>query len=424
MRIKILNIYRQTLHFLLVNFERNSLRFGFFSRKSPIRSCFESLRGDLEKHEKESYQHMYDLLNKKEMTQLINGLITYINTTKDISDFGNVDNDMIHTFMCQSLLWYELNNPTANDSFRQTVNTYFYALNKKLKLIDKLDGTTPLNIWLQHFIEHPEAYIGHLFINGNGNSYEMDLLNLSECGCVDISHDRLLSDLRLQTERRIIEECIKLKSSNPKNPIKILSFGTGEGLQDFLIILKLFNLGIRNIELTFVEREYKGLLEPEQRFVYYWDKNWKEKDKLPQKYLVDHESRLYSITRALSLLTKKFSDANLTISQYVSVEQLKKEKRHQNSYDIIQAIDLDDYDEAKSDSYQDFHALAGFLKHEGVAVLSHHYKLDEFNPVNKDHDSLFNLVKTTQHTKTEPKINDDKIYYSQKHSMQSFTKFI
>lgn len=411
----------QTLHLLLVNFEKNPSGCGFFSRKSSIRSCFESLRGNLEDHSTDGYVRMYSELSAAQMTQLINGLNTYIRTVKNISDLSNIDNAMVHQFMCESLLWYELNEPTTKDSFREVVNAYFYALNKKIKLITDPTEITPLNIWLQYFIENPQVYIDHIFVGGNGNSYKLALLDLRECACVDISHDRTLSDLRLETERRIIEECKKVQLSQPKSPLKMLSLGTGEGLQDFLIVLKLFALGIQNIDLTFIERDYDCLLKPEESSVKYWDKEWKTGDKLPPKYFRDEEPKLYSIIRALSLLSKKHIDSKLAISQYHSVQQLKEEKQHIESYDIIHAIDLDDY-ESKSTSHTDFHALADCLKPTGTAIASHHYEIDVFKAEKKDDVRIFKLEDTVRHAQTVPEIKANKMNYKIKHGPESFTK--
>lgn len=93
---------------------------------------------------------------------------------------------------------YELDFPGIRDKFQQIIKIYFNHLNKE----QYLTNNNPLNIWLAHLIVYPEKYIYQLFVNGCCNDYIFTTLNLSLCGCTNVSYDLLLSDVRMDTEKK------------------------------------------------------------------------------------------------------------------------------------------------------------------------------------------------------------------------------
>ncbi|HEX2549766.1 MAG TPA: hypothetical protein VHM20_08050 [Gammaproteobacteria bacterium] len=350
-------INRHTLHCLLVDYR---------AKKSEFRSAIEKIRGDLAIHEKENYRNFYSDLSPKEMGDLIQTLRNFIHKNKIHPVTKDNNHLMMHQFMCQCLLAYELDFPLEQDPLRKIVDFYFIKLNKEMHLTTYHSS---LKTWMQHLIQFPHLYIDQIFVGGYDNEYRFQDLNLTECGCIDVSHDRLLSDIRMDVEKQILDQCLQRASLLATNPLNILSFGSGGGLQDFLLIYKLFSLGIKNIAITLVEFEYNSLLNPRKRSIQIWDKNWDESKKIPEKYLNDNQDHLYSINRALSLLIRIFPEAQLIIRQYDSIRHLNKDSR----YDVIYGIDIDE-----SSSHEDFYALAKNLKDEGTAILSAHYNIKNF----------------------------------------------
>lgn len=403
-------ISRHVLHCLLVDYKQSSQ--GFFRSSSKIRLAIEKLRGDLRQHNREKYHRMYQNLDEQEMAELIQELYTYIAANK-VSDLSDIDHLMIHKLMCDSLIGYELDT-NAYDSFRKVVSAYFFKLNRELHSEEK-QSLTPLNIWLKHVIDNPSLYIGHIFVAGNGNEYSFEQLDLSECGCVDVSHDRRLSDVRLEVEKQVLQYAEKSPTS-AKKPLKILSLGSGGGLQDFIIIFKLLSRGIRNIELSLVETSYGSLLDPEEKYVQIWQKEWRQGETLPSRYLISQQSNLYAIIRALSLLARSFNDAHLTVHQYPSVNSLKKDRRRNHYFDVIHAIDFEDYGPPDSKAYQDFHALADCLSPEGTAILSHHYCIEQFKSGKEKDEMHLNKIKVTEFKPIVPEAGS----YNHRHSLQSF----
>lgn len=144
--------------------------------------------------------------------------------------------------------------------------------------------------------------------------------------------------------------------------------GPGEALQDFIIIFKLLNRGIRNIELTLVDPEYESLLSPVEKL---------EGSLLPERYYQSNQKEVYSIIRAISLLNRRYEDANICIYQYPSTEALKQDEKIVAPYDLIYAIDFEDY--TKEEAKKDFHGTANYLKKDGQAILSIHNQIMVFD---------------------------------------------
>jgi hypothetical protein len=405
---------RHLLHYLLVEHPHQKPSFSLFNSKSSIRQAIERIRIDLEVHEKEKYFRFNADLNDDEMAQLITDLKDYIRSNQRISDLSIVDHQMIHQLMCTSLIAYELDQH-GYDNYRKIIDDYFQRF-----YLDQHDEKpqaqmTSLNIWLNHLIDYPHFYIAHIFVGGHGNDYRLPSLDLAECGCVDISHDRLLSDVRSQAQRLVIEQCKKYQASAKAGCVKILSLGSGEGLQDFILMLNLFRSGVRNIELTLVEPRYERLLAPQQKIIKNWQAEWKEGEKIPQKYYLSNQDELYNFTRAISLLARCFDDSHISISQYHSVSSLMQDSRRANQYDLIYAIDLDEYTEG-SEAFNDFHALAPCVATQGTAIVSHHYLIERFSPLHDQEASKFKQIEMKEF-QAPPVVNGG---YAYKHAMKDF----
>lgn len=219
---------------------------------------------------------------------------------------------------------------------------------------------------------NPELYVNHLWIDQHCNDYSVPSLNLSECGCQDVSHDRLFSNVRKSIEGMVIEAC-KAADAN-HNQVKLLSVGPGGGLQDFNLILKLFSMGVKHIELTLIEPEYSSLLAPVSESTRRLYCNGLPEDSLlPESYYRGHQANLYSIIRAISLLTRCFSEAQINIFQYHSADDFKKDTAMTAPFDVIYGIDFEAYEDEKAKA--DFDAAAQFLKPGGKAFVSCHHQI-------------------------------------------------
>jgi len=384
--IFMLKINRRYIHVLLVTHPHKT-HYDFFSFRSPLRLALERLRGDLVSHELEEnkLEHsewFHADLNQDEQDVFLNVLADYIQSTPCISEMEDTDNLMVHTVMCEGLLAYELDTDGLNDSYRQVIDAYFAKLHKETCAPDQKDleteNSTSLDVWLQHLIDNPELYLNHLLVQDHHNVYSLGQLDLSECGCVDLSHDRLFGNVRVSIEKMVLEYCQKIHAKQPDAPIKLLSFGPGKGLQDFVLVLKLFKMGIRNLELTFIEPEYIHMLEPQEKILYNVQKYWKYGDDIPSEYLQSYQNKLYSIVRALSLLSRSIKETNLTVFQYPSVQHLQTDRRQGGPFDVIYAIDIDDYCETDNHCRDDFNILANNLSEQGRAFLSCHNKIEQF----------------------------------------------
>lgn len=412
-------INRQYIHSLLVQYKFFAK--GFFSKKSEFRLFLERFVGTDEEHKWDGYKKIYAALDQKEEGELNYALLKYIGS-QQVHDLKLPDNQLIHDFLSKLLIFFELDAVTFPSQFRNTVDRYFLKLNQELHLIPETKPQDqllkPLDIWLQHVIDYPELYISHIFSGGDGNFYNLPELDLSECGCVDVSHDRRLSDIRLHVEKMVLDECKKFQTSHPKEPLPILSFGPGKGLQDFIIILKLLNLGIKNIKLTFIESTYNDFFSPptEER-VQCFEAEWKQHSKLPYNYLKYIQTPVYTIIRALSLLSRHFPDSQLTIFQYDSVKNFSDDQRHDHLIHIIYGIDLEEYDEKSSATRSEFHALAPYLAEDGIAILSHHYCIEQF----KSEKSTTSL-KQVEIIEYKPTVSDERGAYLNRNPMKCFFK--
>lgn len=411
---------REQLHLLLGNFPEAQTK-HFLSSKSRLRRTIEQLRGDLEQHRNEKYVHMNESLNPQDMETLVNAIRTYTNTTQHIGNMDSIDNKMLHNLMCEGLLCYELELSQERDSYRHIIDDYFYALNRDAAL-GFSDNANPVDIFFQHLTKNPACYVFHTFTGGHDNSYSIPMLGLSECGCVDISHDRLLGDVRIAVEGLVIERCRAIYALHPDKCINLLSFGAGEGLQDFVLIFKLFRMGIQNIHLTLIEPNYSVLLKPEERYVECWEKGWKKGQPIPADYFNSAEKKLYSIIRALSLLTRSFNRSNLTISQYASVINMDRDRRmlapieqqdRSDEMDIVYAIDIEDYTSNHNNAQTDFLQTAKFLSADGTAVLSYHHEVEQFKlAVNVQGAKVLNMIAKTTYERAA--VEKDTKYYVRK----------
>ncbi len=357
---------------------------GFFTRKPNIITSLEKIRYDLNDYSEND-------IGENEMNYFLNSLMIFVET----NTYNNFpENIVMHQLMTKYLMIYELDFFELEDRFKEIINLYFNHLNVSYKLTD---STNPLNIWYVHFTKYPENYIDHFFVRDFWNNYQFTLLNLSECGCIDISHDRLLSDVRMNVENKILNSCF--------DGVKLLSLGVGHGLQEFILIHKLLSKGITNIELCLVEWKYNGLLEITKESVNFWDYEYEESRTVPMKYYNSLQGQLYNIIRAISLLSKIYPASCLIISQYFNVKNIDKSKE----FDLVYAIDFD------NDDLSDFHYLAKHLSPNGKAIISRHYNISEY--VKKgDCDKLF-LVDEINYPSIKAENNTYKIKRTLRESM-------
>ena len=397
-------INRHSIHLLLVAHPYN-MHYDFFSSKSPLRLTLEGLRGDLVSHKLEECrleqsELFHADLNQDEQGVFLHALVDFIQSTPCIGVMEDTDKLMIHTLMCEGLLAYELDVDSLNDPYRQIIDTYFTKLHKEIYTPGQQDSETEnitsLDVWLQHLIDNPELYLSHLSVPDRINVYSLRQLELSECGCIDQSHDRLIGNVRVSIEKMVLEYCQKIHEGHPDAPIKLLSFGSGRGLQDFILVLKLFKMGIQNLELTFIESDYTHMLEPQEKIVKKYQKSWTSGDGIPLGYLQSYQNKLYSIIRALSLLSRIIKGTNLTVFQYPSVQHLQADKEHGGPFDVIYAIDIDDYCEPDYDSHDEFHMLADNLSEQGRAFLSYHHVIEQFEVEQREERKQFKTLSSIE----------------------------
>lgn len=372
---KCIAISKHVLHLYLCDAPKKSN--NVFSRsRDQIALLFKELRGNSDS--------MRGCLNQSELKKLFSQLADYLNSKKIMSD--DRDFSLIHSLMCDLLLRFSLDESDLKvkvveserrlsiDPFKKLVDFYFEKLANELKILITQE-TSSLEIWLESFKSIPGMYLGHLFVACNGNEWILIPLGLTECGCIDVSHDRLLGDVRLKVESIVLDSCKQLQESLTYRPLKILGLGVGGGLQDFILVWKLLRLGVHNIELSFVEPCYKNLLAASKETIQIWDSTWTENDEIPQKYYRANQDKIYNVIRAISLLSRIYKHANISLSLYPSMTHFLKENR---KIDIAYAIDFEDYD-SNEDAKKDFHSIADVLSENGLAILSQHYQIDTFN---------------------------------------------
>lgn len=390
-------------------FEKNKSLLCFFQKKSTLRMTLEQLRGEFE------INRSYSNLTPQEMEQFEKAISSHIEKNR-VSDFVDVDNQLINALICEFLLTFELaESPKKKkeDGFYKIIIHYFNKLAQELNFPQNIQNS-PLQIWLQHLKLNPQFYLDHLFIGGNGNSYRFPLLDLAECGCINVSHDRLLGNVRTHAENLVLDTCKKLHEDQP---IKIISMGPGEGLQEFVLIWKLFQMGRMNIQLCLVEPDYQYLLIPDKKTVNIWDAEWSEEMPLPEKYLVTQQKKFYPLIEALSLLNRGHEKANLSLSLYPAIQYLVQEKHLYGEFDIVYGIDMEDCAYNDSKAKQDFQQATTLLKNGGKAILSYHYQIETFDiqkesqNVNIKHDML-------QLERVQPVKNE----YQIKNPIESFFK--
>ncbi|MDP1604170.1 MAG: hypothetical protein Q8M03_13000 [Legionella sp.] len=369
------------LHVFLICFKDESGPSFYSKNKSDLRATLKSLSGS-------GYRN--DDLSREEKNQLIEAISNYV-LQNNVSS-GSVDNQMLHEIMVKYLLQYELDYVSNDevDEFKLTIENYFLKLNQELRLLSpeilNESDFKALLIWLELLTNYPDEYIRHMWVHGNGNDYYLNSLELSECGCIDTSHDRLFGNVRLQVEKFVLEAC-EIANSSVDDPLKLLSMGPGGALQDFVIIFKLLTMGIRHIELTLLEPEYECLLGPISEITRkIYCRNLPEGSPLPEKYYVNYQKKIYSIIRAISLLNRRFEDATINIYQYHSLENLKQDVKIVAPYDIVYAIDFDDYEIEGAKT--DFHETANYLKPGGRAILSVHNQIMLFTTLQNNNEYM------------------------------------
>lgn len=383
-----IHISRHYLHTLLCEFKMpQSSTSKLFSKKpSNLRVIIKTLSAEGRK---------YDHLNEEEMNHLIEAIRLYVTSNHLSSD--SVDNLMLHHMMCKYLFMYELDYTSTNliDEFKLVIDEYFLKINNELELLPteilSESSHSSLLIWLECLTNKPSLYLTHLWIAGDGNEYGLQHLELEECGCVDASHDRLFGRVRLQIEKLVLQECENTVSET--TPLKLLSMGPGAALQDFIIVFKLLNKGIRNIELTLVEPEYESLLAAvDENTKAIYCRGLPEGSPLPEKYYLNQQKKIYSIIRAISLLSRCYEDANIGIYQYHSIEDLKQDVEIVAPYDLVYAIDFENYTEEKA--REDFYTTANYLKADGHAFLSTHNQIMIFEVT---HENQYKEIERIEH---------------------------
>jgi len=361
----------------------------------------------------------YSSLSSIEAQNLIRLLKIFLTKTKINPDMIEPAHIIVHKFMCKNLISYELDFSFKSDPLRQFIEYYFQKLKKEMTINQKTPRTA-IEILFMHMAQYPHLYI-HEIIQGEGSAYRLSSLNLTECGCSN--HHRILSDTRLIIEEKIISECIKQNKINSKRPLRVLSLGSGGGLQDFLIVYKLFSAGIIHIDISLIEQQYGYILHPEDIPI---NENENSSQKIQEEYYEVYQDETYDPARALLLLSRVFSKSRLHIHQNDFVSHIQKNE----NFDVIYAIDFENYSNFKDQpfdeeedcphyiqsyqAYKDFHALSKHLTPSGKAFLSYNSNIQIFEKEN-DHFkevSFLDCKPVTSNNKLNTK-HDEK-------SMQSF----
>lgn len=160
-------------------------------------------------------------------------------------------------------------------------------------------------------IDHPER---HLVISYTWAGLETHLFKtLSECACQGgHAFHRFENDRRSSLENKLIRDA--LEKQNPQKPLRYLSLGAGECLQDFINLGKLLRAGYRNIEAVLVEPN------------------------------LGQETR-DSLLKELSLLSKAAEELGGTLV----IRFTKSVQEAEGPFQIIAAIDFDDFNSALID---------------------------------------------------------------------------
>lgn len=247
-------------------------------------------------------------------------------------------------------------------------------LNKKIdkisrKLIDLFQiaiKESQLELVLNDFVTEPKSWL--VFFNDPFSGTSAILApSLAECACGS-NFNRFESNRREQIEASVMAY-VKAAYPDPITAkINYLSFGGGDLLQDFIIIVKLLLAGYKHLNVNLVDPDH-WKYQIKGTDYYYTRKGYLDiiqgKNSLykPTDVIV-HESSSYQQFSLLKELAS-YMKATLTIKAFASIEEYKNDMTIKPN--VIMAVDFDDFYKEGFDDTMSAHKL---LSSKGRMFLS------------------------------------------------------
>jgi hypothetical protein len=260
-------------------------------------------------------------------------------------------------------------------------------------LVNELEKRNLLRPLIEKHFENPENFLDYFGNGSEGQWYFTKFLNLNECACGNNSHNRLFSDMRFILQNKILEY-VKTRSIKENKSISILSFGSGGGLQDFIILYLLIQMGVDNINLTLIDNDYTIF---DKLAMSVWAN--KIKNRKMSDIIGNWEFKRNEVINGLSKLNKAYDGLKLNLKTYKKIDELLTESKmllqehkiipaKNLKFDLVYGIDLDDYyktDDGKPhNSKVDFDkSIEVLLKPNGFGLLSSHTTLVQFEFASK-----------------------------------------
>jgi hypothetical protein len=282
-------------------------------------------------------------------------------------------------------------------------------------LMNELEKRNLLHALIEKHFENPANFFEYSDFGNNGRWNISTFLNLDECACANHSHDRLFSDMRFIIQNKILEYAKGkfAKENKEDKSISILSFGSGGGLQDFIILYLLVQMGINNINLTLIDFDYSIFDEIARNDCSSQIKKHK------MDYIIGAwEDKRNNVIDGLSKLNKAYDVLKLNLKTYRRIDELLNERHillHEHKtipaeklqFDLVYGIDVDEYykmDEGKPSSAKvDFNkSIEILLKPNGFSLLSSHNTLVQFKSSTESNEPV--IKEQEVETRTTPRL--------------------
>lgn len=179
-------------------------------------------------------------------------------------------------------------------------------------------------------VSNPTNYLEFVSLFHSENVFSP--LKFSECACSNTGEfNRLLNNRRNNIEDKIVKDMLKAKVA--KKPLNLLSLGSGNLLQDWILIGKLIKSGVKEINYTLVEPN----LDP----------------KLLEEFIK---------------FFKDLEDCNIKIENYKYLKEFQENQNPPIKQDAVLAIDFDEL--AENDNWAHVNQARSLLSDQGNLYLS------------------------------------------------------